>query len=426
MLKMSVLKEFQPNNKELSLETKLRLKQHEQEMELLMALFDIDSLEDEKVEEEVMNIEVSKEEIEIELMMMDQYRDFTLDINNVVESEWINNNIDLSHLLGTEENTIRAVARVLNVQETNAKLFIREALGYKVDSDYRTKQELYIHELIRDFDNNLYEEIEDKLVKSNLREFYVTLLEYVRYNISITPLGQSENDLVFKVDYDEFTRRLRKHAIVIDKRGIRRKLQKLCDMKFLTSLKDKQLSKEEQKVSAKEAEIVGKTISKYTGTEVNVNTKNHYVLNELSPQAQDEMLGRLVFNKEYGFREKDKCSTSYAMMYGEEESGKILAKGKANISETKLRNFNRAAKLLLEKHRYYNEEMLRKAYLKFDKHTLAKDSHRLVRIYLAKVAFDNNCIKTRVNSDVRDEYELPSKVKSNSFIFVKREEKENK
>ena len=192
-------------------------------------------------------------------------------------------------------------------------------------------------------------------------------------------------------------------------------------MKLLTNLKDNQLSEEEQRISKKEAEIVGETISKSTGTEVNVNTKNHYMLNDLSPQAQDEIIARLIFEREYGLRAKDKCSTSFTMLYGEVESSKVFAKGKADISETKLRNFTKAANGLLEKHGYYNEEMLRKAYLKLDKHTKAKDSHRLVCVYLSKVVFDTNCIKTRVNSKTRERYELPSKIKSNSFIFVKRE-----
>lgn len=409
--------------KQARIEAEERIAKFEQENELLMAQL-VPAEEDIVVEETV-----TQEDIELELMMMDQYRDFTLDISTTDEVEWINNNIDLNFLVGSKYNTVEGIARALNISATKAKRLVRSGLGYKLGSDYQQDKKQYVDDLILDFRHSLYEDLEKQLRRSNLYNFYRALLDYVKYSVSVTPLGQSEDDLVFIVSYDELIRTLKEFGVKtgLGKRAIRTKLEKLCNLKLLTSLQDEQLSEEEQIRTLTESVVIGNMISTNVGKgkEVEVNTRNHYILNDLSPQNQDEIIARLKFEKESGFRVKDKCSTSYTLLYGEEESKTILAKGKADTSDTKLRNFNRAAKQLLDKQRWFNEDQLRKTYLKFDKHTKAKDSGKLTRTYLAKTVVDNNCIKVRVNAEAREEYSLPASIKSNSFIFVKKSDLNN-
>ena len=432
MLNISVLKEFQPNNKELSLETKLKLKQHEQEMELLMALFDIDSLEDDTVVDndimaEIVKLEeetVTQDKIEAELRAIDKYRGFVLDIS-IKEVEWINENINLNCLVGSKYDTVTTISKELKTSITKAKQLVRECLGYKRGSDYQNKQREYVDELIVDFECNLYSDLEKQLRKAKLYDFYNALLDYVKKHVSLKPQGVNEDELVFFVLYPELAQACKRVGMNkgIGNKSLRTKLYRLCDLGLLTNLEDDKINNQTLAIARTVAKKSSETVSIAKGVDVEIKRRNHFLLKDLSPQVQEEAIARIKLDNELGLRNRDKSATSLALVYGEEVQQSVFAQGEPNISETKLRNFNRAAKLLLEKHRYYNEEMLRKAYLKFDKHTLAKDSYALTRIYLSRVSKDNNCIKTRVNSDVREKYELPSKIKSNSFIFVKRESK---
>ena len=74
-----------PNSKiietRVRLQSKARQMQHDKEMELLMTLFDIDSLEEDEEEGGEEEIEVSKEDVEIELMLIDDFRDVEIDMN---------------------------------------------------------------------------------------------------------------------------------------------------------------------------------------------------------------------------------------------------------------------------------------------------------------------------------------------------------
>jgi hypothetical protein len=430
MLNISILKEFQPNNKELSLETKLRLKQHEQEMELLMALFDVDSLEDETTIEEDIMAEIAEieeertiqEQIEDELCSIEDYRGFVLDIS-IKEVEWINENISLNCLAESEYDTVTAISKEFKTSITKAKQLVRKCLGYKRGSDYQNKQRDYVDELVTDFECNLYSDLERQLRKARLYDFYNALLNYVKNHVSLKPQGVDEDELVFFVLYPELIQACKRAGMTkgISNRSLRSKLYKLCDLGLLVNLEDDKINNQTLAIARTVAKKSSETVSIAKGVDVEIKRRNFFLLKDLSPQVQEEAIAKIKLDNELGLRNKDKSATSLALVYGEEVQQSVFAQGEPNISETKLRNFNRAAKQLLEKYGYYNEEMLRKAYLKFDKHTLAKDSYALTRTYLSRVAKDNSLIKTRVNSDVREDYELPSKIKSNSFIFVKRE-----
>ena len=85
------LADFKLNKTELSIETKLRIKQHEQEMELLMNLFDIESLDDEDVMQEIVELEketITQEMIEDELSSI-EFSSLTLTLYITSEIELI-------------------------------------------------------------------------------------------------------------------------------------------------------------------------------------------------------------------------------------------------------------------------------------------------------------------------------------------------
>jgi hypothetical protein len=411
------LADFKLNNTELSIETKLKLKQHEQEMELLMTLFDIDSLEDK--EEEVVEIEeVTQEDIEFELMMMDDFRDVVLDISEN-EAEWINNNVDLSHIIGPNDNTVMTLSRLLKMSATRVKSMVRSALGYKLGSDYQNSQRQYVRDLGDDFKDNLYEELERQLKKARLYDFYRVLLTYIERRVTLKPLGKNEDELTFFVSYVDL--RIACQEAKLDKgigdKQLLKKLNKLCGLGLLRNLEDEHIDDDILETAY--------SISQKQSKEINIknlefNRKNFYVLNDLSPQVQDEAVARIRLEAECGLRSKDKNTTSMALVYGEEIQKEVFAQGEHEISETKLRNFKNAAQILLNKQRYFTEEQLRIQYLKKDHHMKSKDSKRVTAVYLSRTVLDVECVKTRVNSDVRDYYKLPKSIKSNSFIYVQK------
>lgn len=421
-------------NKELSIETRLRLKQHEQEMELLMALFGIDSLEDDTVEDddimaEIVKLEdetITQEKIEDELSSIEDYRGLVLDISTN-ETEWINNNIKLNCLVGSKKDTIKAIMEVLKISGYKVKQLVRRCLGYTLGSDYQNEKRDYVDGIMRDFDESLYEDLDKYLEKARIHTFYNALLDYIKNHVSLKPQGVNEDELVFHVLYPDLRRTCRKYGMTegVSNSQLSDKLHVLCFLGLLTNLQDEQINEKTLFVANSVAKNTSNKMTKEFGVDIEINRRNHYILNDLSPEVQDVAVARLKIMIKRGLRRKDVCSTSLALLFGEEIQQSVFAQGEPDISDTKLRNFNKAAQQLLEKYRYYNEEMLRKQFVKVDKHTKAKDSHELTRRYLSKVAEDNKCAKTRVNSKTRDRYELPEKIKSNSFIFIREDEVEN-
>ena len=392
------------------IELEERLAQHEAEMELLMALF---------AEEEAVEEEITVEDVEFELMMIDDYEDYVLDINED-EVEWINDNVDLSHLLGTDEDTVQALSKKLNLSVTKVRRMVRAALGYKRGSDYQNEQRQYVDEVIEDFRHNLYEELEHQLKKARLYDFYRALLDYVKNRVSVKPLGKDENELTFYVMYPELTQVCIEFGITrgLDSRQLRKKLEKLCELGLLTNLEDRKISSQTLAISRNIAKRTSDKISTTIGKEIEMNRRNHYILNDLSPEVQDAAVARIRLSKDYGIRSKDKNSTLFTLVYGEETQKEITPQGQENISDTKLRNFKNAAQILIDKQGYFTEEQLRVQYLKKDHHMKSKDSYHATATYLSKTAMETKCIKTRVNKEIRDKYSLPKKIKPNSFIYV--------
>ena len=411
------MKELQFNNtnkglieRRVKAESEARMAQHEAEMELLMALF---------AEEEA--VEVTQEDVEFELMMIEDYRNTELDICED-EAAWINNNVDLKHLIGTDEDTVTALSKLLNLSATKVKLLVRRCLGYKVGSTYQQTQREYVRELIVDFRCDLYEGLERQLRKARLYDFYRALLDYIQNRISIKPQSANEDELAFYIHYTDLKSVCKEFGITkgLDNSQLRRKLEQLCELGLLRNLQDEEMSEEALEKANQFKTVASDMISKTAGVKIELKRSNYYVLNDLSPSVQDEAIARIKLTTESGLRSKDKNSTSLALVYGEEMQKAIMAQGEANISQAKLRNFNKAAQLLIEKQGYFTEEDLRKQFIKIDRNTKKADSYDLTRTYLAVTVISVNCIKTRVGAKIRKEHNLPKKIKSNSFVFIPR------
>lgn len=373
--------------------------------------------------------EVTIEDVEFGLAFIDEYRGEVLDIT-MNANEWINEHIKVSDILGDEydadKETIEYLSESLNISKTKVKNMVIKGLGLRRGSEYQNNQKEYIEDVIDDFKDGIYEDLEAYLKKAKLYDFYKGLLEYIKGRISLKPLSVNEDELTFFVVYDDLRATLKYMNVVRGTKNtsLENKLTRLCDLGLLDKLTDEQIREDALIKANKIKDKASKELSESCEKNVSVNRKNFYVLKDLSPSVQEEAIRRIVLEKESGLRQKDKNSTSRALTYGiENVQGKIVVQDEIKISQTKKDNFKTAADQLLEKQHYFTEDQLRKQYCKKDRNIKKKDAEYVTRVYLSGTVIATNCIKTRVNSEIRDTYKLPRSIKSNSFIYVLKEDK---
>ena len=360
--------------------------------------------------------ELTVEAVEIELASIDDYRGQALD-SNINEYQWINDNIKVFG-----DNIIDTLSKLLNKSPSSTASYILKSLGIKHGTEYQNKQREYMDSLSRGFEYDMYNELTAYLKKARLYDFYTALLDYVKHRISAQPLSYNDDELTFYVLYDDLRKTCKKFNI---NRGITNdqlwgKLNSLCGLGLIDNLSSEYIEESQLNKAEEIAEYVRNTISE---DDVVFNRRNFYILNDLSPTVQEEAIKRIQLETECHLRKHDKNATTLAMVYGEDTQKRIISQKDPNINPVKLKNFIDAANILLKKQRYYTEEQLRIQYMKKDRNIKKKDAIVLTAMYLSKTVLETNCITTRVNKQARKNYELPDKIKSNSFIYVSKEDK---
>ena len=378
------------------------------------------------IEEVEVDEEITKEEIEIGLALIDTYRGYELD-STINEIEWINENIKISDILGREyrqkRSTVDELSVKLEMSSDKVKLLIRRGLEIKFGSDYQNEQKEYVESLIDSFSYGLYEDLTHYMKKAKIFDFYRGLLQYVKTRISIEPLSNNENDLTFYVRYDDLKTVLKNNNYTggLSNDSLRGKLKKLCELKLLTNLEDEEMTDKALYVANKERDNIRNTMTTEHKRTMKANRRNHYTLHDLSPQTQMKAISIIVEDAECNLRQKDKTNVSLTLTHGEDHG--VVAQRKTNVNQSRFNKFKKAAESLLSKQNYFTEERLRKEFCKSDHRYTKKEAEILTRNYLAGTVKSTGCIKVRVNSKVKEKYNLPKKIKSNSFIYVLKEDK---
>ena len=401
-----------------SVTVKLRQRQFEIEAQeaLVKAEMEIEIISKMFEEEEEPQIETI-EELQIELAMTPTtYKGITLDSSiNIID--WLNEH--LVEILPAYDSLNDLVESVNASIALIASTFIT-ALGINIGSEYQKQQKQYVELVELSFKLSLNEDLEHELRKSRLFDFYTILLDYIKSNIALEPLGANESDLVFNIDYDELRRCCRYHKMYDNSydRTYRDKLESLCDLGLLTNLSRDSISPKALARVTHIAEGASKSISERVNKKITINIPNFYVLNDLSPSIQKEAIRRLQDERTYGLRKKDRTGISLELVHGAEIKDTIVAQSTVKVNYTTFNNYVDAANILLEENDYFTEEQLRIQYCKKNRHIKAKDSRKEVKIYLAGTVKACNCKKVRVCNDIKEQYSLPAKIKSNSFIYV--------
>lgn len=377
--------------------------------------------------EELFPEDFTVEDLEIELASIDDYRDEVLDIS-VDEAEWINDNIKVSDILGDKyethdkENVIDVLSSALKLTPAKTKRLLRTGLGIKIGSEYQNKQKKYVENLIEGLDSGLYDDLLAHLKKRKLLDFYKALLKYVSNNISLKPKGVDEDELVFFVVYGDFRKALKNEGVEtgLSSTSLKNKLKILCELGLLRTLPDDCINSQQLAIANQLREKSSRELHAVCGQDVMLKRRDFYILNNLSPSVQEEAINKTMQSKKSGLKEKSKNSTSLALVYGiDEVKNNIIVQTDININKTKLRNFINAANYLLKTQGYYTEKQLRIQYMKKDKRIRKKDAIVLTATYLAGVNLRVGAVKARVNVDTREKHGIPSKIKSNSVIYIK-------
>ena len=418
-MKRAIL-DFGNKNQRLSESYQARLEQHEREMAMLYEIFGVDP-EEEPTEPQ----EITVEDIEVGLASVDTYRGQELDMN-INKVNWLNDNIKLSDILDydSQDNIVDLMSQLLDKPKELVANRILKLLGIKYSTQYQNEQKEYVDDLMRNLDDGLYEDLEHYMRKANLYDFYGALLYYIRYRISPVPQSTNEDELTFYVIYDDLRKVCKKFKICsgLTRDSFWHKLSKLCRYGLLTNLESEQIESNALNKAKAMAQFASNVISDDKGEHVPIDTRNFYVLNSLSPSVQNEALNRLKYKLEHNLREKDINSTTLAMNYGVDIQRSTTAHGQPDINQTQLRNFTDAANILLKKQRYFTEEQLRIQYMKKDRKIKQKKAASLTAKHLSITVERTGCIMIRVNKSSRKEYALPKAIKSNSYIYVSKED----
>ena len=367
------------------------------------------------------------EDVEISLASIDSYRGQIIDISITNESEWINSNIKASDILGAKykrydnENVIDVLSSILKMTPTKVKLLIRKGLGIKKGSEYQNNQRAYVDELVVDFEDGMYDTLTNYLKKVKLYDFYAGLLEYARRYVSIEALGANKDELVFFVCYTKLKATLKNRGMKsgLGTSSLRDKLKILCLLGLLRNLPDDCINPKYLEVANELKDKASKEVSKNARKDVELNRRNFYVLNDLSPQTQHKALKRIQIINESGLRRKDIDATSLALLFGVEEvEDNIVVQKEAKVIGARERLFLEVAQELLATQGYYTEEDLRKGFSKRNHSYSKKDAEAITRHYLAGTTDKVGAIKTRVKNEIKEKYELPAKIKSNSYIYI--------
>ena len=357
--------------------------------------------------------DITVEDVEIEMAQINEYRGQVLD-GSIDIIEWLNNNAEVRNVLNIKsDNLVEVISRSLDISDIDVIKLLTKGLGVKIGTEYQTENYEYLRNLRRYLDGTLKKELYDYLHIRKLYEFYRLLIDYVEAHLATESLSNNEDDIVFYIKKDKLKDMMVERKIPGHGR-INHKMNDLCELGLITSLRDEEIRDDVLHKANKKANAITNKID----SNIRIKRDNYYVLVKLSPSVQREALRRAEEFKRYGAKRKGMNSTRRAEVLGVEEvQNNISVQKTVIVSATKQSKFVESANELIEKQKYFTQEDLRKAYCKKDRNVSKKDAEKLTEDYLPGTLKAIGASKVRVNESVRKEYELPAKIKSNSFIY---------
>ena len=257
-------------------------------------------------------------------------------------------------------------------------------------------------------------ELVSYLHKTKTYEFYRLIIDYVENHLTPISLSNNEDDIAFFIVKSELASIMKRKGIAGSTR-INLKLNSLCELGLLSKLHDNQIREDALSKAYEIRDILSKNINS------KVHRINFYILNPLTESTVSEALRRIELIKTSGIRQRGICADTRCCLFGVDTVNEnMVVQKQVNIDDKVLNRFISAANELLDTNRYFTSDELRKAYCKRDKHIKKSAAITLTKKYLPGVVNRIGAIETRVNKHIRNDYNLPNKIKSNSYIFIRK------
>lgn len=400
------------------------------------------------------NIVITADEIIKNLSEITEYEGMELDYDG--SFNWINNNIDLSVLLGKKANTlfrcinpehldrkpsamtykygnkyyyrcncghfhkpksvIDTVSLLLDMDKVEAQYLITDALGIIMGSAYQRNSRL----LIADTKANLTKMIKPgTILYKEMRYLWGTLnviQDFASAKITISPLSINSTRPTFFMSRSQ----LQAEMIRLGVKGssnVKAKLDQLKDLGFIRPLLDKEIVEarlaEANKVKKKQ---LAATQKKY------VNRVEYYELCSINPSMIRKAEELIDIRKKSGAKKKNMNVTRRLAVYGEEHTQKVNPQGQVinkicfNKNQKEMDKLVEAATTLIEKQGYFTEEQLRKAFdpkRKKRKDVVEKLIDDAIPVIIKALGIEKN----RVKNSTRILHSIPSRIKTNTTIY---------
>lgn len=406
------------------------------------------------------DITITPEEIEFALMdMADNYADVEVDINRT--REWINANLKMSEILDIPENTrfrcilpdhednhpsaritteggiqkyfctceangyrtLDILAKLLNCSTNTAIYKIFKLLNIRRGSLFQTNALAYIADIKRDLDDSLGDTVRSYLQYRKLYETYRLIVDFVSDHITLYPLGNDDDRIVFFLSERELERQMNMRDIK-GASNSNKKLTALCELGLLEKLTDNELRTSTLERARKATTDLEKKISHNAHVSVtDLHRCDFYELKDLSPTVIAKAEQVIQMQKDLAVRQSGNNVRRRTNIFGAEEvSNNIHVQ--TTINTTKLRNVqNRLEQVIYElfdARDYFSEAELSAAYRNKDKrHITHKKAAEDVLDNIPALIANGIIKRIRVNKTTRKQYDISAGYGSGTYVYVR-------
>lgn len=390
--------------------------------------------------------------------LLERVSNLDLDLSNAEELniyndfDWVNKNVPMNKILGVELNeTFKCVihddhnpsawitqgrgyqlymchscGKNITLIDLLGKMFpdmskhqisidITEALGLEIFNQYQ-KDAIVNFTLLR---RNLrqmvpVDSVLGKYMKlRNLNGIYDELISIAQSNMAQFPMTKDKSVITFYASEEMISQEMeyhqRKGAKSVDK-----KIQALKELGLLRAIPDTELKKSVlDNFNTHKSVRIGKRVSLYE-------------LVPLSEEVIKEAEKHIKSRQELGVRAENTNIVSRINSMGKEKAQEINVQSDIeNISKDIDKTYPKmkaAADKALQSSDYVTEKDIRRAYDP-QRRLGAKRIDKLVAVYVPRLIKNNVLVRIRVNKITREQYSIPEKIKSGSFVYVSPEKK---
>ena len=313
--------------------------------------------------------------------------------------------------------TVGFVAELLDMSKAKALIFIANAAGIRLGSEYQRNMRALIAEIMSVTDEVITEEsiLYKHMKRGNLHGVYNLLQQFALAHITPEPLAD-EDQITFFISQSQLADKMKQFEMK-GSTMVGYKLNALKEIGLIRPLRDEEIRPE---ALAKANEIRNKmTVMKNTKY---MNRVEYYELVDLSRETVEYAESIITALKKSGVKRNKINATRRAAALGEDFVSNmnvqmnVISKVNDSKLQSKIDKLTTAASTLIKEQGYFTEEQLRKQY--DPKRKQKKDAvQKLIDDSIPFIIKELEIKKDRVKKATRTLYSIPSKIKTNTTIY---------